>query len=50
MTDTNPIELSLLPPSDGHSEGRREVEEDCSMAVPHEEYAGIKISESDQDG
>jgi hypothetical protein len=48
MADTKPIELSLLPPSDGHSEGLRETGEGYSMAVPHGEYMGIVVSESDQ--
>jgi hypothetical protein len=37
IADTKPIELSLLPPSDGHSEGLRETGEGYSMAVPLEE-------------
>lgn len=49
MADTKPIELSLLPPSDEHDEGRREVGEGYSMAVPHEELTGIVISECDRD-
>lgn len=37
MLDTKPIELSFLPPSDGHSEDRREAGEEYSMVVPHGE-------------
>lgn len=49
IAGTKLTELSLLAPSEGHSEGRRDMGEGYSTAAPLGEMPGIMISESDQD-